>query len=463
MGEFAGGLMRGIGAGQQQAQEREFKRQTLDLARKKFKLEEEESGLKIEQLRQQLQRDPMGVIREFSRLFGPGQQGQEDLRFPSMGGAAETESLALPQTGMEGGVQTPTIPTPPSQAGAQPGLRFEPSFTVDEKGGVSVTLRGQQKKFSLNTSTVQQPDGTIAIVGSVFDPDTGQVVQEVPIGQAAPPATIQIAGQIAESFGAPRGSPYHAVVRGQVVTALQLPETTRAQGLAQIEAEVKQHRQPQPPAQQLRQPQQGGGLVSGAIAGTEEQQARKLQREEEIKLRMQPLSATLQDKVRALSEAENLGHELKQNFRPEFVGKGFQAFRSDLKDSFAKLEGDPNVKTWNYVPGGLAGGVRQFFGNISPEEVKFRKTVTDLSDLILRFRSGAQINEEEFQRLKKTLFELMDEPQVFGPSLDRFLSTVGRQIETTLKTASTPASKLLQEREQGRIQILKMTPRPSRP
>src|SRR3972149_6286574 len=106
MGEFAGGLMRGIGAGQQHAQDREFKRQTLDLARKKFKLEEEESGLKIQQLRTQLERDPMAVLREFSRLFGPGQQGpvaaEEDLRFPSMGGATEAESLAVPQTGMEG-------------------------------------------------------------------------------------------------------------------------------------------------------------------------------------------------------------------------------------------------------------------------------------------------------------------------------------------------------------------------
>ncbi len=59
MGEFgvalAGGLTRGIAQGQQAAQERALQKSVLDLQQKKFKLEEQESTLKMQMLQQQIQ------------------------------------------------------------------------------------------------------------------------------------------------------------------------------------------------------------------------------------------------------------------------------------------------------------------------------------------------------------------------------------------------------------------------
>ena len=106
-----------------------------------------------------------------------------------------------------------------------------------------------------------------------------------------------------------------------------------------------------------------------------------------------------------------------------------------------------------YVPGAIAGGLRQFFGNISAKEVQFRRAVLDVQDMILRARSGANINEQEFKRMVAAFFSIYDEPTVFVPAMRRFLTEVGATIEDTLKLETTPASELLRQRGKGRFEI----------
>jgi hypothetical protein len=108
VGQFAiaalGGAGKGFAQGQEIAQQRALQKATLDLQQKKFKLEEEEFGLKAKMFTQQIQQQ--GGIMGLLEKLGGGQQGeQEDLRMPSqMGGESPT---AAPQTtGMApGGLQ----------------------------------------------------------------------------------------------------------------------------------------------------------------------------------------------------------------------------------------------------------------------------------------------------------------------------------------------------------------------
>jgi len=141
--------------------------------------------------------------------------------------------------------------------------------------------------------------------------------------------------------------------------------------------------------------------------------------------------------------AERQGEIAKSLYRQEFVGKGFQAFGVGVKKEIDKL-GDPVGK--QIQPGAIAGGLREFFGNISPEEATFRGAVLDFADVILRARSGAQINEQEFARMKRFLFRLFDEPAAFVPRMDRVLLQVSTDINNAIKISTTPAEQLMRER-----------------
>lgn len=66
----------------------------------------------------------------------------------------------------------------------------------------------------------------------------------------------------------------------------------------------------------------------------------------------------------------------------------------------------------------------------SPKEVSFKRIVNDLSDRLLRARSGAQINEQEFQRLTKIVPRLNTNEKVFNAELSSFMSELDAIIKT---------------------------------
>ena len=156
------------------------------------------------------------------------------------------------------------------------------------------------------------------------------------------------------------------------------------------------------------------------------------------------ITETLQGADRAkyqmFTSAERQANIVKGLYRPDFVGKGFAAFKTGFQAEFDKQA--TAARADRYVPGGLAGGIREFFGNISPEEVKFRRSIVDIADTILRARSGAQINEEEFQRMIGMLFKVTDEPAVFVPAVERFIQEVRNMKADIARLASTPAARL---------------------
>jgi hypothetical protein len=70
---------------------------------------------------------------------------------------------------------------------------------------------------------------------------------------------------------------------------------------------------------------------------------------------------------------------------------------------------------------GRKGGVEsKFLGTASPDQVKFYAYVKDMQDALLRARSGAQINEQEYARLVAFLPEPNLPPVTFKAKLERF-------------------------------------------
>jgi len=156
----------------------------------------------------------------------------------------------------------------------------------------------------------------------------------------------------------------------------------------------------------------------------------------------QGLQGPSKPKWEMLSGADRQTSLVGQLYRPAFVGKGFQSFLGTMQQAVQSQEGHPTDETWNYTPGGLAGAVRQFFGDITPEEATFRKGVLDVSDMLLRARSGAQINEQEYRRLTALLFNLTDEPAVFEPAWRRFAYEIGAMMDDVVRVSTTPGRKL---------------------
>lgn len=84
----------------------------------------------------------------------------------------------------------------------------------------------------------------------------------------------------------------------------------------------------------------------------------------------------------------------------------------------------------------------KFTGNISPEEVEFRATTRDLQDSLLRARSGAQINEQEYKRLVNFLPDPSLPSNVFQTRLDRFKKEVNSIRNSRMKLSVTPKGQL---------------------
>lgn len=89
---------------------------------------------------------------------------------------------------------------------------------------------------------------------------------------------------------------------------------------------------------------------------------------------------------------------------------------------------------------------------VSGQEASFRTALRDSADQLLRARSGAQINEQEFQRLQALLPQATDEPQVFAAALDRFESELRALLQNKLQLGTTPRGQLQGgARGQGRL------------
>lgn len=119
--------------------------------------------------------------------------------------------------------------------------------------------------------------------------------------------------------------------------------------------------------------------------------------------------------------------------------------RETVSSALAQVRENFDAKFVGPVAGRFFDARRQGLdprGAPGEKEVYFRLALNDASDLILRARSGAQINENEAARLTKLLPKPTDKPDVFMAALNRFEGEFNKAIDMTKSMAQTPKSAL---------------------
>lgn len=155
------------------------------------------------------------------------------------------------------------------------------------------------------------------------------------------------------------------------------------------------------------------------------------------------LSGEAQNKYSMYNRTLNDIDNMITLYKPEYVGKGMQAFFQDVKTNFDQemnqLKTSSKDGRYGWYGGALTGKLSQWLGTGSPEEIAFRRSVIDATNAVIYAQSGAQINENEFMRNKLAMFDIYDEPATFVPSVIAARQRFQGQLVDLFKAASTPA------------------------
>jgi len=109
------------------------------------------------------------------------------------------------------------------------------------------------------------------------------------------------------------------------------------------------------------------------------------------------------EKLNKLFEFKNQLTRIKEQYKPEYVGR---------------VEG-------------VVGAGKELTGvGADKTESKFRQVVKDIADTLLRLRSGAQINEQEYKRLSKLVPTLNLPDTVFEARLESLTKAIEHSIST---------------------------------
>jgi hypothetical protein len=352
--------------------------------------------------------------------------------------------------------------TPPPASGARPGLgpiqdmdrgmEFNPAT-----GEVKLTAKRGQKDWKVETGYVDLPDGRKQLWRSWTNPVTGEVAKQEPAGAPVYPQELAKYAQVAQSFGLDPKSPQFGDAIADISRAAMLPPDQQTPAMAAL---AKKYTQARP-----AKPGVGSTAATPARGGTIEEQAMADARTEKVlteaatvaakiqtELKNKPLEGAAKDKYVALESIQRKSVRALELFRPEYVGK---PFIDKFKGEFAKAE----KLGKDYTPGALAGAMREFFGNATPEEVEFRRSILEMADDVLRARSGAAISESEYKRVTGFLAQLSDEPTTFKAAMERVVKDTTAQMESAVKLATTPASKLApttpepKKKDPGKVQL----------
>lgn len=116
--------------------------------------------------------------------------------------------------------------------------------------------------------------------------------------------------------------------------------------------------------------------------------------------------------------------------------------RKDIKQEMTilKMTNDVQKLFKNDYVGPVAGRYGQLaekFTDLPEEQVKFYATIRDINDFVLRVRSGAQINEQEYKRLTSFLMDANLPPDNFKARLERFSQNIDWILGLERKMAET--------------------------
>lgn len=103
--------------------------------------------------------------------------------------------------------------------------------------------------------------------------------------------------------------------------------------------------------------------------------------------------------------------------------------RKDIKQEMTILKMTKDIEQLfkNDYVGPIAGRYGQLaekFTDLPEDQVKFYSTIRDINDFVLRVRSGAQINEQEYKRLTSFLMDANLPAENFKARLERFSQNI---------------------------------------
>lgn len=128
---------------------------------------------------------------------------------------------------------------------------------------------------------------------------------------------------------------------------------------------------------------------------------------------------------KALS-AEQLGKVGELNAVLKNIGKTKELYGYGTKTEHQEWVGP--------ITGRKGGLEAKYLGTKSPEQVKFYAYVKDMQDALLRARSGAQINEQEYARLVSFLPDANLPPATFKAKLERFQEATETVLNEKVKS-----------------------------
>jgi len=118
---------------------------------------------------------------------------------------------------------------------------------------------------------------------------------------------------------------------------------------------------------------------------------------------------------------------------------GLQALKNDLqsiKELFKMDTPQENIGWVGPIAGRIGGIEEKYTGTASDEQVQFYAYVRDAKDALLRARSGAQINEQEYKRLVAFLPDETSPAPTFKSRVKRFEKELDNVIATKTEALS---------------------------
>jgi hypothetical protein len=348
-------------------------------------------------------------------------------------------------------------------------MTVQPTFSFKPDGTWTFTVAQKPTHFDVKTHTETLPDGRKQLYERVWDPDHGRFVNKYAIGMPTVPEKLEAYSLlVSQAWGIPASNPLHGRLLG-TLTVIEhfIPKEKQEFAIQKLAAEV-QAMAGRPggatalvtPGTNIMGPTAGAAPTGGGVSSTADliggarsaaeaaalvQKGRETTQAETIKRAEAPLGQTEQARMDFYRLTRQQLDVVKQTYNPDFVGKGWEPFIKGAESEFQKHLTLANKG--QYAPGAWAGAVRTLLGTASVEETQFRRAVLDVSDAILRARSGAQINEQEAKRLQGLLFQVTDSPKIFEAALKRFEASINENMKFILegKTIS-PAEQLKTER-----------------
>lgn len=225
--------------------------------------------------------------------------------------------------------------------------------------------------------------------GAVFDPTTGQPIFQNPSQQRQALGAESRMFAIQEKIVNGTATPEEKALFDAWPKTVQTISGARAQAPFDVKADPRN----QATQQQFNQAAATGTMQGGALEGG------------------------AQTALTALAGLDQSLLEAEKSVSPEFLGP---------------IRGRDITFSARRQVGSMVGAP------LSPQETTFRQALGNMSDQLLRARSGAQINEQEFARLAAILPKATDEPGVFKAAIDRFKRELAVIRAERMRLGTTP-------------------------